>query len=411
MSDESASIETTPGDVALNEIKSALIDNPNLSLDEKRRIMARVRDEFGPHLGAANEVDHLTYLRQLVEVGASPDEIKRWRRVMEAAKTNDERRKCGRELRGWIHKKRRDLARVRDDIDRREARAARMRTAALEIDGWIGGPFQMQRPRGSMLHKLQKAFLDDEAYVVSNINEDPVTILDDLNQTWSTAQVFVIEHDWARALAGANDIAGGDFKLPHDICVFELRYNDHPVVITAFSGDIELEADKVFLTPAICASTGWIINGAIALDASGNFYAWTGGDGPMTTGINGTLRPMPRDDKLIVLLREIAAQIRAVSIALEAEVATTSAVRAEHRSNREPRGQHRLPAYSYNVVSLARRQRPDRLPTGDDHDKRRSPRLHFRRGHWRHYQDHKTWLKWTLVGDPDLGFVDKHYKL
>lgn len=158
MSDKSASIETTSGDVALNEIKSALIDNPNLSLDEKRRIMARVRDEFGPHLGAANEVNYLTYLRQLAEVGPSPDEIERWRRVIEAAKTNDERRKWGRELCRWIHKKRRDLARVQHDLDRSKARAARMRTAALETDGWIGGPFQMQRPRGSMLHKLQKAF-------------------------------------------------------------------------------------------------------------------------------------------------------------------------------------------------------------------------------------------------------------
>lgn len=37
--------------------------------------------------------------------------------------------------------------------------------------------------------------------------------------------------------------------------------------------------------------------------------------------------------------------------------------------------------------------------------------MHFRRGHWRHYQDHRTWIKWCLVGDPDLGFVDKHYKL
>jgi hypothetical protein len=33
------------------------------------------------------------------------------------------------------------------------------------------------------------------------------------------------------------------------------------------------------------------------------------------------------------------------------------------------------------------------------------------RGHWRHYERHKTWIKWTLVGDPDLGFVDKHYRL
>lgn len=37
--------------------------------------------------------------------------------------------------------------------------------------------------------------------------------------------------------------------------------------------------------------------------------------------------------------------------------------------------------------------------------------LHFRRGHWRHYGEYKTWIKWMLVGDPELGFVDKMYKL
>ena len=41
----------------------------------------------------------------------------------------------------------------------------------------------------------------------------------------------------------------------------------------------------------------------------------------------------------------------------------------------------------------------------------RSPRLHFRRGHWRHYEDHKTWIRWQMVGNPDLGFVEKQYRL
>jgi hypothetical protein len=30
---------------------------------------------------------------------------------------------------------------------------------------------------------------------------------------------------------------------------------------------------------------------------------------------------------------------------------------------------------------------------------------------WRHFVSHKTWIKWTLVGDPDLGFIDKEYRL
>jgi len=31
--------------------------------------------------------------------------------------------------------------------------------------------------------------------------------------------------------------------------------------------------------------------------------------------------------------------------------------------------------------------------------------------HWRHFENHKTWIKWHLRGDPCLGFIDKHYRL
>jgi hypothetical protein len=44
-------------------------------------------------------------------------------------------------------------------------------------------------------------------------------------------------------------------------------------------------------------------------------------------------------------------------------------------------------------------------------EKRHSPRLHFRRGHHRHYENYKLWIKWQLVGNPDIGFIDKDYKL
>jgi hypothetical protein len=63
-------------------------------------------------------------------------------------------------------------------------------------------------------------------------------------------------------------------------------------------------------------------------------------------------------------------------------------------------------------VSLARRAA--RLEARED-DGLQVPgpkrRLHFRRGHFRHFDGWKTWVNWCLVGDPDLGFVDKHYKL
>lgn len=75
-------------------------------------------------------------------------------------------------------------------------------------------------------------------------------------------------------------------------------------------------------------------------------------------------------------------------------------------------------------VSLARRNR--RAYGGNGQDTGVHYRLHFRRGHWSHYSNpgageiqftdegylrSKSWINWMLVGDPDPGFVDKHYKL
>lgn len=109
-------------------------------------------------------------------------------------------------------------------------------------------------------------------------------------------------------------------------------------------------------------------------------------------------------------LRILNEQIKAVAVALDAEVASTEVIRAPHRSNHPPHDRARLPGYSFHIVNLARRQRAEPLERDDDAPAHHL-RLHFRRGHWRHYETHKTWIKWMLVGDPSLGFVDKEYRL
>lgn len=85
-----------------------------------------------------------------------------------------------------------------------------------------------------------------------------------------------------------------------------------------------------------------------------------------------------------------------------------SGLRIGINHQRERRG--RLPLADYHVVMLAHRRRLEPLPRDPGAEVTRK-RLHFRRGHWRHYANHKTWIKWMLVGDPDLGFVDKEYRL
>ncbi len=108
----------------------------------------------------------------------------------------------------------------------------------------------------------------------------------------------------------------------------------------------------------------------------------------------------------------LAGQIRAIAIALEAEVAEAIVVRAPHKLNRARAKRDQLPMLDHHVISLANRRRVAQLEEEyRDGEKRRSPRLHFVRGHWRHYSAHKIWIAWTYRGDPDLGFIDKDYKL
>ena len=189
---------------------------------------------------------------------------------------------------------------------------------------------------------------------------------------------FVIQHDWASAFEHAEEFsADAPIKLPYPLCAFEFRISGHHVVLLAN----EIRDDQYRLMGALETRVGWIFL---------NLYA--------APHLADKLRPL------------LESQVRAICVALEAQVAATELIRAPYKLNRarEKRGHLQIP--DYHVVTLARRNRPVRLPESAEEPSRRV-RFHFRRGHWRHFEDHKTWIKWTLVGDPDLGFIDKHYRL
>jgi hypothetical protein len=96
--------------------------------------------------------------------------------------------------------------------------------------------------------------------------------------------------------------------------------------------------------------------------------------------------------------------VKACCVALEAGVGEIEVIRAPQRLNiaRQRRGKALLP--DYRIVNLARRHVKRSREQSEGHH--RSPRLHFRRGHWRRWSDRRIWVKWCLVGDPDLGFLN-----
>ena len=97
------------------------------------------------------------------------------------------------------------------------------------------------------------------------------------------------------------------------------------------------------------------------------------------------------------------------AICISPEAAVHEVIRAPFRLNKKREHAGKLPILDHHTISLARRQRA--TPSPFEPGERRSPRLHWRRGHWRHFDNTRTWIKWMLVGDPDLGFVDKYYRL
>jgi hypothetical protein len=240
--------------------------------------------------------------------------------------------------------------------------------------------YRLQKNECSRLHKLREAMDNGMFYDAA---EKKFLWTDPLNDGMKDAKVFVVRHDWAAAFGADSDFfnPAHPFKLPYPKCAFEFRIDSHTVIMI-------LDENVGGNHPVGCVL--------------------------MFEGIDGIWFSFGPDDPGAV---DIAAacerQVRAICVALEAHVAEHEVVRAPAKLNAKRAKEGRTPLYDYHVVDLSRRikarsraeARPDAQPTG------RHVRMHWRRGHWRHYETHTTWIEWMLVGDPDLGFIDKEYRL
>ena len=253
-----------------------------------------------------------------------------------------------------------------------------------EFIDWIELDWKLEKNDCSRLHRL-----------VESIKKQEVRMLDSFRLAegsnpyeWDKVQTFVVQHDWAAAFSKAEDYADGTFKLPYESCAFEFRIGGKNLIVTALQYADEA---KISYVPFIEMSTGWLC----PIESKG-----------------GALQEfsMNVDIERTESFRMLYEQIKAICIALEAQAAVSVVERASEKLNKKRLANDKTPLYSYHVVSLSHRTRVATPLSEPGHSGRRH-RLHFRRGHWRHYTDHKTWIKWMLVGDFDLGFVDKEYRL
>lgn len=282
-------------------------------------------------------------------------------------------------IKDFRHKIREKRAQI-DDLDNEQASIDKDMDTWMNFASWAASDsLSIERPDGSNFHKLsegwatERVHCDDGAMQAAHFLEEP--------------NIFVIEHNWSAAFDGAKDFDGGESPYPFDRCAFEMQIGGRRVIMMVRPSDP---------VPQV----------SMAFQLKGTFWC-LGTEATMAT----VKVPYPGTsfDPLTEIFKFAMAQVRALCIALDAEVAVTSVVRAPHRLNSIRDRQGRALLSDYSVVNLARRSRVEALPSHGDEPSHHK-RLHFRRGHWRHYPEHKTWIRWCLCGDPDLGFIDKHYR-
>lgn len=257
----------------------------------------------------------------------------------------------------------------RQRLDIKIADATRRVEALDELKAWYSAnpTPTLERNDCSRVHKLLEASL--AGFVIGGGGTEDFAPAGDLPNV-RDAHVFVVKHDWARAFAHSDGLEK-EIKLPYPQCAFEFRVSGRSAIA------LFRETEET--------GFGWIL----FVECGPFWYSY----------------PKGELDKLQEL---IFAEVLAICVALDAEVATHSVVRAPHKLNqkREQAGKPKL--VDYHVVDLARRHRVSNPSAGQSG---RHVRLHFRRGHWRHFETTKTWVRWCLVGDPDLGFIQKSYTL
>lgn len=223
----------------------------------------------------------------------------------------------------------------------------------------VGTPIEFKDIDQSALHQLE------ESPIASSLPSPVSNGVSEIISRLKTAQVFLLRHNWGAAFTGAENF-DGEVRPPYDTCAFEFSANGRRCIAAVFDGHME---PHIFVR----CTEAWVhIN---------NDVTWS------------TMWDL----------------VRAACIALEAEVAVTDVIRAPAALNKSRAKRNRPPLHDFHIVRLSDRHRVD--PVAAHTSDRHRPRLHFRRGHWRHFEAHKTWIKWQLVGSPDLGFVDKEYRL
>jgi hypothetical protein len=267
---------------------------------------------------------------------------------------------------------------------------------------WASLPIRFGKPQGSALHRLLAADIAGPdgtgtaahpyggprehgkllSGIISSDGGGPVDCLASglsgsawakvgaRNEPWffHRAPPLLVCHDWAGLLG--DEAKCGDYRLPFPDTTVEFLVSGVHVIV--FARD---RIDTVRPIWYSCAEFGrtWIAN--YGNDKLSNHLEW---------------------------------QLRAMCLALEADVAdAVEEVRPSSKLNAKRLSTGKEPLATYRVVNLARHhisKASTRTGTGS------RPRLHWVRGYWKTIP-RRTWVKTYIRGNPELGFINKEYRL
>ncbi|WP_131798371.1 hypothetical protein [Devosia elaeis] len=267
---------------------------------------------------------------------------------------------------------------MRNPLSQRDVAQASVEEA---INWWDRNPSTIRRPDGSALHKLMEAWV---AGVVVSPNSASTAAGREFmaSMIMGRPQVFLVQHDWTAALRHDIDLGTVEPRLPFELVAYEFDISGHRV--------IHIEHQERGSMVAVHAGQHWCA-----------FPLWTAYTPPKT-----------REVGLNSIFQITTEMVRAITILLESDVLLAQHIEAAPALNRSRARSKKPPIFDHHVLNIAI-SRPTSALDAEPGMAGGKPgvRLHFRRGHYRRVEGGSTWIRWTLVGDPDLGFVEKTYRL
>ncbi len=266
---------------------------------------------------------------------------------------------------------------MRNPLSQRDVAQASVEEA---INWWDLNPAEIRRPDGSALHKLMEAWV--AGIVVSPSSASTASGREFMaSMIMGGPQVFLVQHDWAAALRHDLDLGTVEPRLPFELVAYEFDISGHRV--------IHIEHQERGSMGGSCRST---------LVRFSPLAAYT--------------PPKTREIGLNSIFQITTEMVRAITILLESDVLWAQRIGAAPALNRSRARSKKPPIFDHHVLNIAISRPKSALDAEPGMSGGRSGvRLHFRRGHYRRVEGGSTWIRWTLVGDPDLGFVEKTYRL